>query len=327
MTMSKRRKKILLVIILSACLVLSILCGRFPAPGFIPLRELSTDQIAWNVFYNLRIPRVILGTLLGMTLGASGLVFQTVFNNPLVDSGMLGVTQGAAFGAAVGIVFFESRSAVVQFLAIAFGMCGLFLSVISARRVHYGGWSLRLILAGSVVSAFFGAGLALLKVLADGRNQLHAIEFWLMGGLGYTTWQGMPIVMAIVFFSLFILLLLRWRVNLMSLNSETVTSLGVNVVRERIALLTVTVFAVAAVTSMSGIIGWVGLIVPHLARRLFGADSKDSLPASMLIGAILVLICDNGSRTLSPIEIPLGVLTAFFGVIIFILLMRHKAGK
>lgn len=327
MTLTKSAKYFLLIAILVICVILSLISGRYPSPGFIKLFELPSDPIGSRIFYNLRVPRVILGILLGMTLGASGLIFQTVFNNPLVDSGMLGVTQGAAFGAALGIVFFESRAGVVQSFAIGFGLCGLILSVLSARKIHYGGWTLRLILAGSVVSAFFGAMLALLKVLADERNQLHAIEFWLMGGLGYTTWRGLPIVIVIVVCCLIVIWLLRWRVNLMSLNAETGTSLGVRVTLERLIILSVTVFAVAAVTSLSGIIGWAGLIVPHVARRVFSADTRDALPAAMLIGAILILICDNGSRTLTPIEIPLGVLIAFFGVIIFIVLMRKKVKK
>ena len=324
MKVNNQRKFHFLTGLFLLCVIFSILIGRYPELGFIKLDTLQTDTIAQNIFFNLRIPRVILGLLLGMTLGASGLVFQTVFNNPLVGSSMLGVTQGASFGAAIGIVFFNSNSWIVQFLAITLGASGLFLSVFSARKIHFGGWTLRLILSGSMISALFGAGLTLLKYLADSRNQLHAIEFWLMGGIGNTTWRGLPVAIVIILLSLFVLWRVRWRINLLSLDNETSLSLGVNVRRERLIVLAMAVFAVSAATSLSGIIGWISLIVPHLARRLFGSDTKDSLPASMLIGAILVLLCDSGARTLSPVEIPLGIITSFVGVIVFILLMGAK---
>ena len=324
MKVNNQRKFHYLTGLFFLCVIFSIFIGRYPEIGFMKPDTLLTDTIAQNIFFNLRIPRVILGLLLGMTLGASGLVFQTVFNNPLVGSSMLGVTQGASFGAAIGIVFFNSNSWIVQFLAITLGASGLFLSVFSARKIHYGGWTLRLILAGSMISALFGAGLTLLKYLADSRNQLHAIEFWLMGGLGSTTWRGLPIVIVIILLSLFVLWRIRWRINLLSLDNETGLSLGVNVRRERLIVLAMAVFSGSAATSLSGIIGWISLIVPHLARRLFGADTKDSLPASMLIGAILVLLCDSGARTLSPVEIPLGIITSFIGVIVFVLLMGVK---
>ncbi len=306
------------------CLILSFLIGRYPEVGFIQLKSLENDPIGQRVFYSLRVPRVILGALLGMALGTSGLVFQTVFNNPLVGSGMLGVTQGASLGAAIGIVFFNGNPWIVQFLAIGLGTSALFLSVFSARRIHYGGWTLRLVLSGSVISALFGAGISLLKYQADARNQLHAIEFWLMGGLGYTTWRGLPIVIVIVILSLIYLWKVRWRVNLLALDHETASSLGIQIQKERLMALAAAVFAVSAATSLSGIVGWIGLIVPHLARRLLGANTSDSLPASMLIGGILVLVCDNGMRTLSAVEIPLGIITSFIGVIVFILLMGAR---
>ncbi|HPL57701.1 MAG TPA: iron ABC transporter permease [Flexilinea sp.] len=321
---NQRIKLIALTGILILCLFLSIFAGRYPELGFLSPATLKEDTTARNIFFNLRIPRIILGLLLGMALGSSGLFFQTVFNNPLVDSGMLGVTQGASFGAAIGIVFFHSNPWIVQLLAIGLGMSGLFLSVVSARKIHYGGWTLRLILAGSVISALFGAGLSLLKVLADSRNQLHAIEFWLMGSLGFTIWQGLPLVIVITCVCLFILWKYRWRINLLALDSEVASSLGVRIRMEQMLLMTAAVFAVSAATSLSGIIGWVGLIVPHLSRRLFGSDTQYSLPGSMLIGAILILACDNGARILSPSEIPLGIITSFVGVIIFILLMGGK---
>ena len=260
-----------------------------------------------------------------MALGSSGLFFQTVFNNPLVDSGMLGVTQGASFGAAIGIVFFHSNPWIVQLLAIGLGMSGLFLSVVSARKIHYGGWTLRLILAGSVISALFGAGLSLVKVLADSRNQLHAIEFWLMGSLGFTIWQGLPLVIVITCVCLFILWKYRWRINLLALDSEVASSLGVRIRLEQMLLMTAAVVCSFGGNLVKRIIGWVWVDRPSSFPKVIRFRHSILFP-EYVNRAILILACDNGARILSSSEIPLGIITSL-SVIIFILLMGGKRNE
>ena len=179
-------------------------------------------------------------------------------------------------------------------------------------------------LSGIVISALFSAGLGILKYLADPLSQLPEITFWLLGGLWGITWERLSSISIIVVLSLIFLFLMRWRVNLLSLNDETSHSLGITPSKERSLLLLVATIATAAVISVSGMVGWVGLIIPHIARRLFGADARYSLPAAMLIGGLFSLFCDDLARVILPGEIPLGILTAFLGATIFLILMIRQ---
>jgi iron complex transport system permease protein len=208
-----------------------------------------------------------------------------------------------------------------------FAVSGLLLSYILARKIRFGGWILRLILAGIAVSALFTAGLGFLKYIADPLEQLPEIVFWLLGGLWGSTWSRLITVLPVVLPSLLILTALRWRLNVMSLSEEIVHSLGVRPRTERILLLGSAVAATASVISVTGIVGWVGLIVPHMARRLFGVDTRYSLPGAMLIGAFFTVICDDAARTLLSGELPLGILTSFFGAVFFLIIMVSKGPR
>ncbi|MCX7840035.1 MAG: iron ABC transporter permease, partial [Anaerolineae bacterium] len=190
--------------------------------------------------------------------------------------------------------------------------------------LRYGGWVLRLVLAGIAVSALFSSGIGILKYAADPLRQLPEITFWLLGGLWSITWREVSYIAPIVLPALFILWLMRWRLNLLSLSDETAFSLGVAVGRERALLLIASVAATAAVVSVAGIVGWIGLIVPHIARRLMGTDAQHSLPVAMLLGGIFALICDDLARTLFAAEIPLGIFTSLFGAILFALLLMSN---
>jgi iron complex transport system permease protein len=190
-----------------------------------------------------------------------------------------------------------------------------------ARHVRYGGWVLRLILSGLAVSALFSAGIGILKYLADPLTQLPEITFWLLGGLWSVTWQKVLLILPFVLIGLTIVVLMRWRLNLLSLSEDTAFALGSHLGRERAFLLAGAVAAIAAVTAVGGVIGWVGLIMPHIARRLFGASAQNTIPATILLGALFVAFCDTLARSLRPGEIPLGIITSLIGAIIFILLM------
>jgi iron complex transport system permease protein len=199
------------------------------------------------------------------------------------------------------------------------------ISYLLAHRLRYGGWVLRLVLAGIAVSAFFSAGLGLLKYLADPLTQLPEITFWLLGGLASLTWGKLLGVLPVVLAGLALMYLFRWRLNLLALDEQTAFSLGVAPGRERWILILAAVLPTAVLISISGMVGWVGLIMPHIARRLFRADARFSLPASMLLGGIFTMLCDDLARTLLAGEIPLGILTSLFGAIIFLVLMaRHS---
>ncbi len=310
--------------LLAIIFVFSVFVGRYPAPGWISLDRLANDELAQRLVLNLRLPRLLTGMLLGMSLSAAGAIFQMIFGNPLVEPGFLGVSQGASFGAAFCIVFLASSAWAVQIAAALFAFLGLGLSYLLARRVRYGGWVLRLVLAGIAVSALFSSGLGVLKYVADPLSQLPEITFWLLGGLWSITWRQFLTILPAVAVGLLVAYRMRWRLNLLSLSDETAFSLGATPGRERTLVLVAAVLATSAVISVAGMVGWVGLIMPHIARRLFGADSRYTLPASMLIGAVFTLLCDDLARTLLPGEIPLGILTSFIGAAVFIFLMVRQ---
>ncbi len=291
------------------------------------LETLSSDALAQRLVWNLRLPRILTAVLLGMSLAAAGSIFQMLFGNPLVEPGFLGVSQGAAFGASFCIVFLGSAAWLVQGFSAIFAVLGLAASYLLARRVRYGGWVLRLVLSGIAVSALFSAGVGVLKYIADPLSQLPEITFWLLGGLASLNWLKLVVILPAVLFGLALALAMRWRLNLLSLGDATAFSLGVSVQRERLLLLAAAVLPTAAVISVAGMVGWVGLIMPHIARRLFGADARHSLPGAMLLGGIFCLLCDNLARTLLAGEIPLGILTSLLGAAIFILLMVQRGIK
>jgi len=306
---------------------LSLFLGRYPHTGFISPFVLSEDELAKNLVLNLRLPRLLTAVLLGMSLGASGMVFQMIFANPLVEPGFLGVSQGAAFGASLSIIFLGNNAWLVQGFAALFAFLGLAFSYLLAHKIRFGGWILRLILAGISVSALFAAGIGILKYIADPLNQLPEITFWLLGGLWGVTWSRLFTILPIVLAGLVIISLRRWRLNLLALSDETAFSLGAAPAQERALLLASAVASTAAVISVCGVVSWIGLIVPHLARRSFGVNTRFSLPGAMLIGAIFTVLCDDCARTLLAAEVPLGILTSLIGATFFLILMISKSRR
>jgi iron complex transport system permease protein len=318
---------LLLSLLLLVVFVLSLFFGRYPRPGLMNPAILWEDQLAMRLVLYLRLPRLLTAMLLGMSLAAAGNVFQMLFSNPLVEPGFLGVSQGAAFGAGIAIIFFGGAAVMVQSLAMVFAFVGLGTSYLLAKRVRFGGWVLRLVLAGIVVSALFSAGLGVLKYLADPLSQLQELTFWMLGGLWSITWTELKSILIPVLIGLFIIFRMRWRLNLLALDDEISFSLGVSPAQERALLLFAGVTATAAVVSVSGMVGWVGLIIPHITRRIFGANSQYTVPASMLAGAIFAILCDDIGRTLLAGEIPLGILTSLLGAGIFVILMTSRPMK
>jgi iron complex transport system permease protein len=313
-----------LVVLLLVTVCVSVFLGRYPKPGIISISQVQSDLLAQRLVLNLRIPRILTAVLLGASLAAAGGVFQMIFSNPLVDPGFLGVSQGASFGAAICIIFFSGSLWAIEGSAAFFACLALALSYFLARRVRYGGWVLRLVLAGIAVSALFSSGLGILKYLADPLSQLQEITFWLLGGLYSITWKQLLIILPVVLVCLYVIYRMRWRLNLLSLSDETAFSLGIAPGRERTLLLIVSVAATAAVTAVAGMVGWIGLIMPHIARRLFGADARYMIPGAMLIGATFTVLCDDLARILLAGEIPLGIITSLLGAAIFIYLMVRQ---
>jgi iron complex transport system permease protein len=288
------------------------------------------DHLAQRLVLELRLPRIVMGILLGFSLGAAGAVFQMIFSNPLVEPGFLGVSQGAAFGAALFIVAFRSGPAAAEAGALVFALAGLGLSGLLARLIRYGGWIVRLVLAGIAVSAIFSAGIGLLKMAADPLSQLPDITFWMLGGLWGTRWRDVLFVAPPALAGLAVVGALRWKLNVLSLDDRIAHSLGSAPGRERGLLLFAATMATAAAVSATGLVGWVGLMAPHAARRLFGTNASLSLPGSLLLGALTIIICDDIARTALPAEIPLGILTAVVGAGAFLALMivrRKERGE
>ena len=229
-----------------AVLLVSVFIGRYPEPYWLAPRLLFQDQLARQLVLNLRLPRLLTALLLGMVLAAAGSVLQMVFRNPLVEPGFLGVSQGAAFGAAVSILWLNSHPLVIELSATFFGLLALLFSYLLSTRIRYGGWVLRLILSGVAVSALFSSGIGVLKYIADPLTELPELTFWLLGGLYSVTWRDFLFVLPFALAGISTVYAMRWRVNLLSLNDDTAFSLGASLTRERLILLVMIISAAAA---------------------------------------------------------------------------------
>ncbi len=328
----RKRRTVLLLIMLLGTLAFSVLflfAGRYPSAGFSFPFDWSSNPMTRSIYLHIRLPRIVLALLAGAMLSASGFTFQMLFSNPLVEPGFLGVSQGSAFGAALMIVLGVGSTVFVQLSATLFGLLALLASYLLATRFRFGGWLLRLILSGIAVSALFSSALGVVKLVAEPTKDLQDITFWMMGGLWNASWSQILSILWIVVLSMIILLGYRWKLNLLSLQEKTSFSVGLNPKRDRIILLIVATVGTTVTISITGLIGWVGLITPHLGRKLFGSDSSTSLPGSMILGSFFLLVCDTLGRTAMATEIPIGLLTSFIGAIIFVVILslKHQEGK
>lgn len=283
--------------------------------------ELSPDYI---VIVNVRLPRIIAAFLIGAALSVSGNAYQGMFKNPLVSPDILGVASGAGFGASLAI-FIGMSNIMVQLFAFSAGLCAAFLSLVISSRVR-DGQSVSLILTGTVIGALCLAGTALLKYLADSSDTLPAITFWLMGSLVKADARSLLFSAVPMLAGFVIIFLLRWRLNVLTLGAEEAHSLGVNPKRERVLAIIGATLLTSASVCLGGMIGWVGLIIPHIARSLVGPQFQKSLPVCILLGGCFLLLVDNIARSMASFEIPLGILTAFVGAPFFIWLILHRNG-
>jgi len=274
------------------------------------------------IILDIRLPRVILAGLVGIALSGSGVTLQGIFRNPLVDPFILGISAGAALGCALSVGFFPHLP--IQLMAFFFGILAVILTYIIGRT--QGEVSrLPLILSGVIISAFFSAMVSIVKFLVD-PHKLQSIVFWLMGSFSLSDWRLVKIAGAGIIAGLLPVFLMRWRLNAMSMGENEAKALGVNVKRERIIFIGASSLAVSIAVSVSGIIGWVGLMVPHLVRMLIGPDHKRLVPLSMAGGAAFMIFADTIARSLTDFDIPVGIITAITGAPFFIYLMK-KGGK
>lgn len=306
--------------------VLGGLLDRLPgveAGPLFPMEVTWTGQME-TVVLSIRLPRILLACLVGCCLSAAGSAYQGIFQNPMASPDILGASSGAAFGAALAILLGGSRRT-VTLSAFFFSLLTVALVYLLAARAP-GKRVLNLVLSGIMVSSLFTSATSYIKLVADPTNQLPEITYWLMGSLSATRTADVRYALLPMALGLLPLFLLRWRVNLLTLGDEEARTMGVHTNRLRLALALCATLVTAASISVSGMIGWVGLVVPHLGRRLVGNDYRALLPASMLFGAVFLLAVDNVSRNLLATEIPIGILTAFIGAPFFLYLMLRKGG-
>jgi len=274
-----------------------------------------------NILLDIRLPRIVAAALIGSALSVSGTAFQAMFINPLVSPGLLGVLSGASFGAALGMIASSSWFAVQ---ACAF-FCG-FLAVLIAvgiAKLYHGDRLLMLILGGIISGALFTSLLSIVKYTADPYNQLPAIVYWLMGGLSLVDGKTVYLAAIPICSGILCLLLFSRYLNILSMGDDEAKSLGINVTRIRMALIFFATLISALTVVIGGMIGWVGLIIPHVARMFVGPDNRILMPVAALIGAIYLIAVDDVARMLFTVEIPLGIVTSLMGIPFFILVLKN----
>ena len=278
------------------------------------------------MLFFVRLPRVVAAMLVGGALAAAGAAYQGLFRNPLVSPDILGVSAGAGLGAVLGI-FLSLPVVGIQLLAFVVGLGTVGLVLLIAASVRGREPVLVLVLAGVVVGALAGSAISLLKVLADPYDQLPAITFWLLGSLAAIKLEDLAATVPVAALGLVPLALLRWRINVLSLGDEEARALGIDAARLRVVVIAAATLMTASVVAIAGIIGWVGLIMPHMARMLVGPNFERLLPAAMILGAGYLLLVDTLARTMAAVETPIGILTAFVGAPVFLwLLARGRTG-
>ena len=317
-----------------AVLATAILCSIGLGRYLIPIRVLAARLIpgldpgesftpqAEALLFNVRLPRIILAVLVGCCLSAAGAAYQGVFRNPMASPDILGASSGAATGAVIAMLLQLSSQTVMLF-----AFCGSLLTIAAVMlisRAARGNKLLGIILAGIMMSSLCNAVTSYVKLVADPNDVLPNITYWLMGSLGKTKPESLKFAAIPMVIGLVSLILLRWRINLLTLSDSEARTMGVNAGRVRLIVIISATLITAASVSVSGLIGWVGLVVPHLTRRLVGNNYRHLMPASMLCGAIFLLIVDNVSRNLLLTEIPIGILTAVIGAPFFIWLITRR---
>ena len=330
---SRRARYVVLDIanILNGAAALTLLLGRYPidpaqavamlVSKIVPVDPIWTEQQA-TLFFNVRLPRILLALMVGCCLACAGAAYQGTFQNPLVSPDILGASQGAAFGAAVAILLGVSSFATSLF-AFGFSLLTVLLVLLISTRAR-GNHMMVVVLAGVMVSSLFQAGVSYAKLVADPTDELADITYWLMGSLTGANMRDIGMVFPIMLIGCATLFALRWRINILTMGDDEAATMGVNARRARIVVIIAAPLVTAARVCVTGMIGWVGLVIPHLCRMLVGADYRRLIPASMLMGASFLLIVDDVARLATTAEIPIGILTAFVGAPFFLYLITRK---
>ena len=332
MNKNKNNKVFILVLIITllATMFASLLMGRYSISSKELLDIISNKSLnepASIVLLQVRLSRILAAVMIGAALSMSGAAYQGVFRNPMVSPDILGASAGAGFGASLAILLGLSGIG-IQLIAFTFGLLSVAITYYVSGRIS-GGASINnliLILTGTVVGSLFMAFVSMIKYVGDPYDTLPAITFWLMGGLTYITNDDILVSAVPFIIGAVIIFSLRWRINVLSLSTDEAQSLGLDTTKLRGAIIIGATLMSSSAVAIGGMIGWIGLITPHLARMLVGSDYKNLLPTAMLIGSIFLLIVDNISRTAFAQELPLGILTAIIGTPFFLYLLSRVRG-
>lgn len=319
-------------LVLAACALLSLLWGQYPIDfatfaGYVEYRWFGGEPdeaytLLDNIILQIRLPRILLAILIGSSLAVSGSAFQAMFVNPLVSPGILGVLAGASFGAALGMLVSEHWY-VVQSMAFVFGFVAVGVAVLIGSMVANSRSTIMLVLGGVISSSLFTALLSVIKYVADPYSTLPAIVYWLMGSLTMADLNGVLLVSVPMLLSIAGLILLSKYFDLLSLGDEEARSLGVNVPLIRFTAIVLATLASSLSVVMAGIIGWVGLIIPHIVRMAVGPSHRLLVPLSAIVGGIFLLLADSVSRLALSVEIPIGILTSLIGIPVFIIVLKN----
>ena len=322
---------VILILVLFGVSLMSLLLGRFQisakeclailASKVVPIEPFWT-QIQDNMLWLVRVPRIAIAILVGMALSVAGTSYQCIFRNPMAAPDILGASTGAAFGAALAILLGRSNTEITIWAFVSSLACVAL--VLLCAKICKGSPIINLVLSGIMIGSLFSAATSYLKLIADPHNTLPAITYWMMGSLSGANMAKLSYVWIPMLIALVPIYVLRWKINLLTMDDEEAKTMGINTGRVRIVVIICATLLTAASVSVSGMIGWVGLVIPHIARRMVGNDCRILIPTAGLTGAVFLLLVDDVARNLYTTELPLGILTAFIGAPFFIYLMAHR---
>ena len=327
---TEKRKALLIsllsLVILTIVFFLALLVGRYTVSfesfwGVITGND-AVDNVDKSVILSLRLPRTIVALLVGVALSLSGLVYQEIFQNKLVSPDFLGVSTGAGFGATIAIIL-GLTGIMISLTAFIFGIVTMLITVLVAN-IFKSQSQTTLLLSGIIVGGFMSAGISFVKFMADTDKQLGEIVYWLLGTFSKATMKDVWILLPIVAICAAILYLIRWRINIVALGRSEASTIGLNYSFYRGLIILVSTLLTAAAVAYSGIVGWIGLIIPHLVRLLVGRDAKKTIPLTIIFGATFTIICDIISRSFTASEIPLSAVTGFLGTPIFVAILYAR---
>ena len=326
-------KGIVIFVIFIICFFVSFTLGKYDItiPQVLEVFKCSLtgetfvgDEMIPMVIMQIRLPRIIVASLIGGALAVSGAAYQGLFKNPMVSPDILGASTGAGFGATIAIIC-SASFLWIQASAFLFGIIATVLAYGIGKMVSRGKEiTLTLVLAGMVVSSLFSAFVTMIKYVADPLDKLPEITYWLMGGLSSVNIMDVKTAVIPIAVGVIILLLIRWKLNVLSFGEEEASALGINTKQVRLLTIVAATLLTSISVSIGGMIGWIGLIIPHLARMIVGPNYKDLIPVSFILGAAFLLVVDNVSRTLFMMEIPIGILTAILGAPFFVVLLFKR---